>query len=51
LKAEERHLSAYIVLHEQDAAQFVRNTKRLTQIKNDPELAALLKAKGLDKGE
>jgi hypothetical protein len=47
-KPEERSLSAWLVLHEQDVAQFVRNTQQLLRLRQDPAVAALLKAKGLD---
>lgn len=34
------HLSAYLVLHEQDVAQFVRNTQSLNKLlKAHPEMA------------
>lgn len=48
-KPEERNLSAYIVMHEQDVGQFVKNTRKLQAIQNDPEIAALIQAKGLNK--
>lgn len=39
--------AAYIVIHEQDAAQFVRNTKRLQSLLKDADIAKLVKNKGL----
>jgi len=39
--------AAYIVIHEQDAAQFVKNTKRLQSLLIDKDIAKLVKDKGL----
>ncbi len=39
--------AAYIIIHEQDAAQFVRNTKRLQSLLKDADIAKLVKDKGL----
>lgn len=39
--------TAYIVLHEQDVAQFVRNTKKLKALLSDPEIAKIVSDKKL----
>lgn len=39
--------SAYLIVHEQDVAQFVRNTQRLQRILNDSDVAAKIKEKQL----
>jgi len=39
--------SAYLVVHEQDVAQFVRNTQRLQRILNEPDVASKIKEKQL----
>jgi predicted NUDIX family phosphoesterase len=46
-KPEYKNLSAYIVLHEQDVAQFVRNTDLLGKLAEDPEIRALAVKKGI----
>lgn len=46
-KPEYKNLSAYIVLHEQDVAQFVRNTDLLNKLAEDPEIRALAVKKGI----
>ena len=46
-KPEQHHLSAYIVLHEQDAAELVRSAKALGALLADPEVAGLAASKGL----
>jgi hypothetical protein len=39
--------SAYLVVHEQDVAQFVRNTQRLQALLKNPDIAKLAKEGGL----
>jgi hypothetical protein len=39
--------SAYLVVHEQDVAQFVRNTQRLQALLKNPDIAKLAKDNGL----
>ena len=39
--------AAYIVIHEQDMAQFVKNTKRLQLLLKDKDISNIVKEKGL----